>query len=107
MVPDETTLYSKHDRISDLWQWLELVFELGSDLQDGVDWDRKWLVDLNAGKALFVWFNRFDNFVAVDVNMNGSVLDKNSFLKILGFSFSPKLDGDSYIVLLLKLALRK
>ena len=54
MVPDETTLYSKHDRISDLWQWLELVFELGSDLQDGVDWDRKWLVDLNAGKALFV-----------------------------------------------------
>ena len=50
MVPDETTLCSKPD----LWQWRELGFELGSDFQDGVDWGRKSLVDLNAGKALFV-----------------------------------------------------
>ena len=45
-----TTLYSKCDLMSDLWPQLELVSELESDLQDTVDWDRKWLGDFNAGK---------------------------------------------------------
>ena len=36
---DNTTLYSKCDQASDLWQQLELAFELESDLQDTVDWD--------------------------------------------------------------------
>ena len=31
---DDTTLYSKCDQASDLWQQLELVSELESDLQD-------------------------------------------------------------------------
>ena len=31
---DDTTLYSKWDQASDLWQQLELVSELESDLQD-------------------------------------------------------------------------
>ena len=34
---DDTTLYSKCDQASDLWQLLELASELGSDLQDTVD----------------------------------------------------------------------
>ena len=34
---DNTTLYSKCDQASDLWQQLELAFELESDLQDTVD----------------------------------------------------------------------
>ena len=34
---DDTTLYSKCDRASDLWQQLELASELESDLQDTVD----------------------------------------------------------------------
>ena len=42
---DDTTLYSKCDQASDLWQQLELQ----SDLRDTVDWGRKWLVDFNAG----------------------------------------------------------
>ena len=41
---DDTTLYSKCDETSDLWQQLALASELGSDLWDTVDWDRKWLV---------------------------------------------------------------
>ena len=41
---DDTTLYFKCDQTSDLWQQLEFVSELESDLQDTVDWDRKWLV---------------------------------------------------------------
>ena len=31
---DDTTLYSKCDQASDLWQQLELAFELESDLRD-------------------------------------------------------------------------
>ena len=48
---DDTTLYSKCDQASDLWQQLELASELESDLRDTVDWGRKWLVDFNAGKT--------------------------------------------------------
>ena len=57
---DDTTLYSKCDRGSDLWQQLELAFELESDLRDSVDWGKKWLVDFNAGKTQLVlidWSN--------------------------------------------------
>ena len=35
---DDTTLYSKCDQASDLWQQLESVSELESDLRDTVDW---------------------------------------------------------------------
>ena len=52
---DDTTLYSKCDQASDLWQQLELASE--SDLQDTVDWSRKWLVDFNAGKTQLVLFD--------------------------------------------------
>ena len=38
---DDTTLYSKYDQASDLWQQLELVSELESDLQDTMDWGKK------------------------------------------------------------------
>ena len=31
---DDTTLYSKYDQVSDLWQQLELVSEFESDLRD-------------------------------------------------------------------------
>ena len=51
---DNTTLYSKCDLMSDLWPQLELVSELESDLQDTVDWGRKWLGDFNAGKTQLV-----------------------------------------------------
>ena len=48
---DDTTLYSKCDQASDLWQKLELASELESDLQETVDWGRKWLVDFSAAKT--------------------------------------------------------
>ena len=38
---DDTTLYSKFDQASDMWQQLELASELESDLRDTVDWGRK------------------------------------------------------------------
>ena len=51
---DDTTLYSKCDQTSDLWQQLALASELESDLRDTVDWVRKWLFDFNAGKTQLV-----------------------------------------------------
>ena len=51
---DDTTLYSKCDQASDMWQQLELAAELESDLEGTVDWGKKWLVDFNAGKTQLV-----------------------------------------------------
>ena len=53
---DDTTLYSKCDQASDLWQQLELASELESDLGDTVDCSKKWLIDFNAGKTQLVAF---------------------------------------------------
>ena len=66
---DNTTLYSKYNQASDLWQKLKLVSELESDLRDTVDWGRKWLADLNAGKTQLVSFDRSNNTGAIDVKM--------------------------------------
>ena len=56
---DDTTLYSKCDQASDLWQQLELASELECDLRDTVDWGRKWLVDFNLEKTQLVSFDWF------------------------------------------------
>ena len=60
---DDTTLYSKCDQASDLWQQLELASELESDIRDTVDWGRKWLVDFSAGKTQLVSFDRSKTLV--------------------------------------------
>ena len=59
---DDTTLYSKCDQASDLWQQLELASELDSDLRDTVDWGRKWLVHFNVGKTQLVLFDNCYSF---------------------------------------------
>ena len=83
---DDTILYSKCDQASDMWQQLELASELESDLQDTVDWDRKWLIDFNAGKTQLVSFERSNNTGAIDVKKDGCVLEVKSSLKMLGLT---------------------
>ena len=75
-----------------------MASELESDLRDNVDWGRKSLVDFIAGKTRLVSFDRSNNNEAIDVKMDGSVLDKKSSFKILGLTFSSKLDWGSYII---------
>ena len=104
---DDTTLCSKCDRASDLWQQLELASELQSDLQDTVDWGRKWLVDFNAGKTQLVLFDRSNNNGSIDVRMDGSVLEEKSSFKMLRLTFSSKLDWGSYIISIAKTASKK
>ena len=81
---DDTTLYSKCNRTSDLRQQLGLASELESDLQDTVDLGKKWLVDFNAGKTqlvLFVWSNNKDS---IGVKIDGSVLEEKYLLRCWG-----------------------
>ena len=73
---DDTTLCSKCDQASDLWQQLELASELESDLRDTVDWGKKWLVDFNAGKSQLVLFDQSKNNGSIDVKMDGSLLEE-------------------------------
>ena len=56
---DDTTLYSKCDKASNLWQQLELASELESDLWDTVDWGRKWFVDFNDSCFQLVLFVQY------------------------------------------------
>ena len=95
------------DQAFDLWQQLELASELESNLQDSVDWGKKWLVDFNAGKTLLVSFVRSNNTGCIDVKMVGSVLEEKSSFKMLGLTFSSKLDRGSFIISIAKLPPRK
>ena len=80
----DITLYSKCDQASNLWQQLELASELESGLRDTVDWNKKWLVDFNAGKTQLVLFDRSNNNGSIDVKMNGSVLEEKHLLRCWG-----------------------
>ena len=57
-----------------------------------MDWDRKWLGDVIAGKIQLVSFDCSNNTGTIDVKMDGSVLEEKSSFKILGITFSSKLD---------------
>ena len=80
---------------------------LKSDLRDAVDWGRKWLVDFSAEKTQLVLFDRSKNAGAIDVKMDGSVLEEKTSFKMLGLTFSSKLDWGSYIVSIAKTASKK
>ena len=58
---------------SDLWQQLELASEFESDLQDTVEWSKKWFVDFNAVKTQLVLFEQSNNTGVIDVKMDGSL----------------------------------
>ena len=104
---DDTTLHSKCDQASDLWQQLELTYGLESDLRDTVDRSRKWLVNFKAGKTQLVSFYRCNNTAAIDVKVDGPVLKEKSSFKMLGLTFSSKLNRGSYIASIAKTASKK
>ena len=82
--------------MSNLWQHFELASEL--DLQGTVNWSREWLVDS---------FDQSNNTGAIDEKIDGSVLEKKSTLKMLGMTFSSKLDWCCYIISIAKMASKK
>ena len=104
---NDTAVYSKCDQGSDLWQQLELPSEFESDLQDTMDWGKKWLVDFNAEKTQLVLFDWCNNNGSIDVKIDGSVLEEKSSFKMLGLTLSSKLDWDSYIISIAKTTSKK
>ena len=92
--------------MSNLWKLLELAPELESDLRDTVDCGKKWLVDFNAGKTQLVSFDWSNNTGSI-VKMDGSVLEEKLSFKVLGLTFSCKLDRGSYIISIAKTASKK
>ena len=84
--------------LSGIKRQLELVSELESDLQDTVDWGRKWFVDFNVGKTQLVSLDQSNNNGSIDVEMDRSFLEEKSSFKMLGLTFSSKLDWSSYVI---------
>ena len=84
-----------------------MASELESDLRDTVDWGKKWLVDFIAEKTELVLYDRSNITGAIDVKMDGSVLEEKSSFKILELTFFSKLDWGSFIISIAKTASKK
>ena len=63
-----------------------------------MDWSSKWLVDFNSGKTQLVSFDQSNNTGAFDLKMDESVFEEKLSFKMLGLTFSSKLDWGSYII---------
>ena len=65
-----------------------------------MDWVKKVLVDFKAGKIQLVSVDWSNNSGSIDVEMDGSVLEDKSSVKMLGLTFSSKLDWGSYMIII-------
>ena len=72
-----------------------------------MNWGRKWLINSNTGKTQLVLFDWSIDNGATDVKMDGSVLEEKATVKILGLTFSSKLDWGSYIISIAKTVSKK
>ena len=72
-----------------------------------MDWGKKWLADFSPGKTQLFSLDRSNNTGSIDVKMDGSVLEEKSSFKMLGLTFSSKLDWGSYIISIAKTASKK
>ena len=89
---NDTTLYFNFDQRSYPWQHVELPSELESHLRDNLEQGRKGFVDFSAGKTQQVSFDGSNNSGVIDVKMDWSVLEEKLSFKMLGLTFSSKLD---------------
>ena len=65
------------------------------------------LADFKAGKTYLISFDQSNNTGASDVKMNGSILEEISSFKMLGFTFTSKVDWGPYIISITKTATKK
>ena len=76
---------------------LDFSSKLESDLRDTLGWSKNWHIDFSARKTQLVSFDQSNNTGSSNVKIGGSVLEEKSF-KMLGLTFSSKLDLGSYIL---------
>ena len=67
---------------------------------------KKWLVGFNARKTELVSFNWCNSSSAIDMEMDGSIIEEKSTFKMLK-SFSSNLDCGSYIILFANIVSQK
>ena len=84
MILLSTVSVIRHLICGNNYNWL-LNFNL---IYETLGWGRNWLVDFNAGKIQLILFDRFNNTGAIDVKIDGSVLEEKSSFKMLGLIFS-------------------
>ena len=72
-----------------------------------MNWGRKWPFDFNAGKTQLFSLDQSYNTGATDVKMYEFLLEEKASFKMLGLTFSSKLDWGSYIVSIAKSASKK
>ena len=72
-----------------------------------MDWGRKWLVDVSAGKTQLISFDWSNNTSFIDVKVDGSALAEKSSFKMLELPLSSKLNWGSYILSTAKTASKK
>ena len=72
-----------------------------------MDWGRECLADFNTGKIQLVLFDHSNNTGAIDVKMEGCVLEETSSFKMLVLAFSSKLNWGMYIISTAKTAPKK
>ena len=102
----DATLFFKCNQASNLLQQLESASELESDLQDTGLW-QEVACYFSAGKTQLILFDRSQIADAIDVKMDGSVLEEKSSFKMLGLSFSSKLNWGSCIISIAETAFKK
>ena len=68
---------------------------------------KKCLVDFNAGEIQLVLFDGSNNNGSIDLKIDGSVLEEKSSFKMLGLTFSSKLDWGSCIISIAKTSSKK
>ena len=66
-----------------------------------------WLVDFNCRKTQLVSFDQSNNTGAIDVKMDGSVLEEKSYFKMLGLTLFSKFNWGSQIISFTKTAFKK
>ena len=70
-------MYSKCDQATNLWQQLELVSDLESNLW--IDWGKKWIIDFNAEKTSLGSFEQFATLVLLMQKWKDLFLEQNFF----------------------------
>ena len=112
-MPSQVTLHVLYQLISRGGGLLRQIFNVGCYLRnvlilnlnliyEKLDWNRKWLVDFNAGKTQLVLFDWSNNTGAIDVKMNGSV-KMNHLLRCWDWLSLLNLIGALTLSLLIKL----
>ena len=89
--------------------WLRNLNQIYKTLWTGAGRGGTWLVYFNVRKlsSQLVSFDRSNNTGAIDLKMDGSVLEEKSFFKVLGLTFSSKVDQSSCIIGIAEYASKK